>query len=304
MQLNTALSDFEQMCRNCNILNTDEMKDLFVRTFNACCQLVAEGSNLGLVEPLPESLELVDNLTDKLLSFDSQLINPENFKVALDFMASGGNVLMIQNHTSGADTFVWRTLVNRLFPNKPADEFAYMAGHVVNIYPVPLLFSSAFRRIQIFSDRYKQIAGQLGISEKEMTDQNCRALRSLMIFAKSGGKLVGLYPEGGRGEGELKFGDPNTAIIPQALGRFGNFLILPTYVERATSILPVRRTEQEFNEFLKYLRPGTADIICGQPYYWQDVDQTDKHSIHASIMRSIAALASTEEARGPWKQNN
>jgi 1-acyl-sn-glycerol-3-phosphate acyltransferase len=275
------------------------MIELFQNTFAVCCKMAKEGASRGLVEPIPESLQLV-NKFENLVSLESKLINPENLETALSFMKAGGNVLMVQNHTSGADTYVWRTLVNRYFSDRPlADEFAYMSGHIVNIYPMPLLFSGTFRRIQIYSERYKQITGN-HITHRDMVNQNCRALRALYNFVKPSGKMVGLYPEGGRGEGALKFGDPNTAIIPQTIAKFGNFMILPTYVNGATSILPVKRGENEFNEFLNYIQPGTADITCGTPYYWADVDQSSKENIHATIMHSIAALAPTLEARGPW----
>lgn len=291
------LENFLALCQrsNCKIAPA-----VFEETYKACCQLARDGAKLGMVEPLPASVSLVNCLADSLISKDSKLINHYNLQIALDFMAGGGNVLMVQNHTSGADTFVWRTLVNRYFRRNPADLFAYMSGHIVNIYPMPLIFAGSFRRIQIFSERYKQLSKELGISEEEMTQQNCRTLRSLLTFVSPGGKLIGLYPEGGRGEGALKYGDPNTAIIAEAISRMGEFMILPTYVEGATSILPVVRSSNEFNDFLKYLRPGRAHITCGDPFYWSQVDQSSKESIHASIMLAIAALAPNEAARGPW----
>ena len=295
--MTTVLENFLAMCQrsNCRIDSA-----MFEETYESCCQLARDGAQLGMVEPLPASVSLVNCLADSLISKDSKLINHYNLQIALDFMSGGGNVLMVQNHTSGADTFVWKTLVNRHFRRRPADSFAYMSGHIVNIYPMPLIFAGSFRRIQIFSERYKQLSKELGISEEEMTQQNCRALRSLLTFVRPGGKLVGLYPEGGRGEGALKYGDPNTAIIAEAISRTGEFMILPTYVEGATSILPVVRSNNEFNDFLKYLRPGCAHITCGAPFYWSQVDQSSKESIHSSIMLSIAALAPNEAARGPW----
>jgi 1-acyl-sn-glycerol-3-phosphate acyltransferase len=294
----TLLENFLAMCKrsNCKL----DVVAVFKEAYKACSQSARDCAQLGMVEPLPTSVSLLNLLTDQLVSKDSQLINSYNLQIAFNFMISGGNVLMIQNHTSGADTFVWRTLVNRCFHQRPADSFAYMSGHIVNIYPVPLIFAGGFRRIQIFSERYKQFSKELNISEEEMIKQNCRALRSLMKFVEPGGKLVGLYPEGGRGEGSLKYGDPNTVIIAEAISRSGELMILPTYVEGATSILPVQRGPNEFNDFLKYIRPGCANIICGTPFYWSGVDKSSKESIHAAIMTAIAELAPDDLARGPW----
>jgi len=297
-----------------------EARKLFLEALLANAELMDRNVNLGMTEAVPASRDLLDFLGVQLVSRESQLIGAEHVQTALDFAAQGGNVLMIQNHTSGADTLVWDTLLNRVFPNRPADDFAYMAGHVVNFYLLPVLLSAGWRRFQIYSSKYKAQAEALGLTTEQTTNQNVRALTDLVNYCSTGGRMIGLYPEGGRGEGALIKGDARTAKIPEIVASVSpkGLMILPTYVREATSILPVVRCPEEFGLFMEHIRAGTAHITAGQPMLYEEmlpqqaeicacrgelgVDENvaTKILVHQTMMLAIAALTQTIAARGPW----
>lgn len=297
-------------------------RDLFFAALRANCAVMDRNVNRGMTEPVPASTALLDFLGEQLVSAESQLFGVEHVQMALDFAAQGGNVLMIQNHTSGADTLVWAALLNRLFPGRPADQFGYMAGHVVNFYLLPVLLSAGWRRFQIYSSKYKAQAEALGLTEAQTTAQNVRALADLVNYCRTGGRLIGLYPEGGRGEGALIQGDPRTAKIPEIIAGASpkGLMVLPTYVMGATSILPVVRGPEEFVFFMEHIKSGTSNIRVGRPMLYEEMLPCEeqigacradlgvdgnvavKVLIHQTMMLAIAALAESIEARGPWAQ--
>lgn len=295
-----------------------ELETLFMRALDVNAARMEACQSMGFVAPLPESRALLDFLGRALVHPQSRLVHPEHMQEALQWMRRGGNVLMVQNHTSGADPVVWDHLVNREFDHV-ARHFGYMAGHVVSMYLIPLTICAGFGRFQIFASKYKKLAEEFGITEHDMTMQNFRALRELETFVAQGGRLIGFYPEGGRGEGQLLAGDPKTAKIGEVIAERSphGLLVLPTWVEGATSILPVVRGKTEFSEFIQYARAGVSHITCGKPIPWEKLvpsvseveaarteEQTrsmaSKGIIHARTMRAIATLAPTEHAKGPW----
>jgi len=207
-------------------------------------------------------------------------------------------------------------LVNRRFANAARD-WAYMAGHVVNVFLVPLCIASAWRRFQIFSVKYKSLAA--GGTVEEMNAQNRRALTSLKGFVKDGGRCVVLYPEGGRGEGSLKQGEAKTTAIFEIVLKASPYglMVLPSYVDGATSILPVARGEDEFSEFLLHIRRGNGTITFGRPVEYQYIRPTEDEVARAAphcgdcdprkrvtidrVMRLIAELCPSEGGRGPYR---
>jgi hypothetical protein len=176
---------------------------------------------------------------------------------------------------------------------------------VVNLYLLPLVVAGGVNRLQIFSERYAQLVD--GEMRKQMRAQNAAALRRLHAMAGEGGHCIVLYPEGGRGEGTLKPGEPQTMQIAQLIGRTSphGLRMLPSYVV-STDILPVRRGPNEFNEFVEYTRPGNATLRFGQGVRWEDLlpttrlapAETRQHLL-GGVMRHIADLAPTVAARGP-----
>ena len=246
------------------------LQHLFMRSMIANAARIEASMNAPYVPALPESRELIDFLGALIVGEESQLIGADNLRRALDFMSSGGNVLLVQNHTSGADTIVMDHLVNKLFAGA-AKDWMYMSGHAVNLFLLPLTITGALHRIQIFSTKYCTRADD--IVRANMKAHNAQSLATIAPIIMQGGKLIGLYPEGGRGENGLLPGEPRTMKIPQlmSLASPTGLMVLPTYVSRATSILPVVRGDNEFNEFLEHIRPGNANIEFGPGVMWNDL---------------------------------
>ncbi|MFA5048174.1 MAG: 1-acyl-sn-glycerol-3-phosphate acyltransferase [Patescibacteria group bacterium] len=243
---------------------------LFMRSMIANAARIESSINAPYVPALTESRELLDFLGTIIVGEESRLIGADNLRSALAFMTTGGNVLLVQNHTSGADTLVMDRLVNDEFSGV-AKDWLYMSGHAVNLFLLPLTITGALHRIQIFSTKYCVQADEAVRSS--MRTHNARSLATIAPIIMDGGKLIGLYPEGGRGEGALLPGEPRTMKIPQLMASVSpkGLMVLPTYVRDATSILPVVRGDNEFNEVLEHLRRGNASIEFGPGVMWSDI---------------------------------
>ncbi len=292
-------------------LRQDQMEILhilFEQSLESAAQILTTQTNAPYVPANNEGRAFLDFLQSLIVGDESRLIGENNLAQALEFMAEGGNVLLVQNHTSGADTIVMDYLVNQRF-NNAAKQWIYMAGHVVNLFLLPLTICGGLSRVQIFSAKYCQHA-TLEVLAK-MQEQNARALGQLAPLVSNGGVLIGLYPEGGRGEGGLKSGEVRTMKIPQVLHMASpkGLMILPSYVSGATSILPIVRGEREFEEFITHVRRGNANVQFGPGVMWKALQPSDenlssqavKQYLIDRVMRLIAQLAPTDAAKGPYQ---
>jgi 1-acyl-sn-glycerol-3-phosphate acyltransferase len=296
------MSQIPDLLRRVGIYGTEagkKLEGLFWRSLEAGLKKIGIGSCAGSVDSTPEGQELMDTLGQQLVLPDSRLIDGHHFEEALEFCRRGGNVLLVQNHTSGADVLATYELLNRHFDDV-VKGFWWMSGHVVNLYPIPLMLSSALNRFQIFSMKYRSLAAKQEETDEEtwMRAQNSRALRAVIKVTIDGGKIVVLYPEGGRGEHGLIRGVAETMCIPEAMSAKREVMVLPTYVCNATSVLPVVRTENEFSEFLGYATTGTVDLQIGKPYLWDTLQGMGKQSQADHIMSTIAEMAPTDKLRG------
>lgn len=279
-----------------------ELYQVFMRSFRVCAERIQDDSDKGLVEAIVESRDLIEHLARLLMNADSTLYGAEHFARALAFREQGGNVLIVQNHTSGADILATHALLSKDFPGVPA-QFIWMAGHVVTKYLLPMLLAAGATRVQIFSVKYKSMAE--GQDATWMEAQNRRAIRALMQRTSKGGQFVVLYPEGGRGENGLIPGVSNTMAIPAILDRCNlGAMVLPTFVWGATSILPVVRGEDEFSRFMEYATRGSAHVRVGEPVMWSDIVARygdDKQAQVDAVMRYIAALSPSENLKGVYR---
>jgi 1-acyl-sn-glycerol-3-phosphate acyltransferase len=281
-----------------------ELFQVFMRSYHVCAARIEEDADKGLVDAIVESRDLIEHLARLLMNADSTLYGAENFARALAFREQGGNVLIVQNHTSGADILATHALLSKDFPGVPA-QFIWMAGHVVTKYLLPMLLAAGATRVQIFSVKYRSMAQ--GQDAQWMEAQNRRAIRALMQRTSKGGQFVVLYPEGGRGERGLIPGVANTMAIPAILDRCHlGAMVLPTFVWGATSILPVVRGEDEFSRFMEYVDRGSAHVRVGEPVYWSEIvarHGEDKQAQVDEVMRLIAALSPSEDLKGVYGNN-
>ncbi|MBI2990175.1 MAG: 1-acyl-sn-glycerol-3-phosphate acyltransferase [Candidatus Magasanikbacteria bacterium] len=305
-------------------LEIDEKKliDAFMRSFEISLQRMGPDLNQGFLDAVPEGLDLLHLVEPQLLASGSTLSGGEHLAEVLDFLAKGGNVLVVQNHTSGADTSAFRELVRQHHGEPVMDQAILVAGHVVNLYLIPLTIMCGLRFFPIFSAKYKEQAQAACKNDvaTEMAAQNRRAMMAMVQAAQQGGKMMWVYPEGGRGDGRLLQGHAQVAKIPELIASASSrgLMIWPTYIE-ATDILPVHRIgEDEFCEFVLWMKRGRAHAACGKPMMWKEICPSEndvcahatghdvsgsiarKQILHVRIMRAIASLAPTEYAKGPW----
>lgn len=255
---------------------TDAFRKLVLGSLDACADIMEASLTMGMVEQVQIARELWNMTGDIFVSKDSELVGENNLKQALRFMADGGNVIVVQNHRSGADTVCFEAMVNRtLRTGDVCKNWAYMSGHAVNLFLIPLVFTAALRRFQIFSAKYLSMGGT-GMDNATMGQQNMRALLALRQHMGSGGKLLCYYPEGGRGDDGMKKGEPKTSCIPRIVGKASKrgLLILPTYVHGAVNILAPNRGPNEYNEFLEIIQRGQVSIRIGRPVYWNEISQS------------------------------
>lgn len=291
------------------------LRDLFFGSLRACMERIKNCLAEPYVPVIPESREFYDYLGKLIVGKDSKIVGAKNLEKAYEMRRQGWNVLLVQNHTSGADMIAMEQLIARAGIGR-TDDWSYMAGHVVNLYLIPMTLAGAFGRYQIFSVKYRSL-GACG-NEQQMHEQNCRALHTLMDHSRRGSHFVVVYPEGGRGEGRLLDGVPQTMKIPQIMADSPKGLVLvPTYISGATSILPVRRGENEFNEVLEHTVVGNATLTVGEPVIWDELTPCNRELATAmatskkrsvalnqcyiqKVMQMIADLAPTDMERGSY----
>ncbi|MES2623586.1 MAG: hypothetical protein V4576_04250 [Patescibacteria group bacterium] len=280
----------------------------------ACPALLTDKAMLqGQVKSIPAARSFWNLCGDMLLSNDSTLVGVEHLSRAFDHQRGGGNVVLVQNHRAGSDMLVMETLIRRHLGFDACDNWFYMAGHVINLYLIPLLWSAGLNRFQIFSVKYGTSAVD-GMTEQSMTRQNIRAMRSLGIHADQGGTLTVYYPEGGRGTGCMKKGEPKTSCIPRNIaGSDKPLLILPTYVQGTENLLPQDRGSHEFNSILNNIKSGTASCIIGEPIAWEALVEANKshegdrpvwnQRICDTLLTLVAQLGPEDEA-GPYSMEH
>lgn len=325
--------EIPRFCKRLGLCGTQEilLSTLVEESYHAAVSLMNTSLSSGMVEPTKTGRALYNFMSDMLVCpNDSRILSGhKNLETAMTFLTNGGNVLLVQNHRSGADSVITEYLLRKLYGKDIAADWAYMAGHAVNLCLIPLMFfASALRRFQIFSVKYKSM-GITGADDRSMVEQNLRALRSLQDYVSPGGKLVVLYPEGGRGDNHVISGQGRTMKIPELMHAKSSvgLMILPTYMHGATSILPVARIVNEYNEILMRAQRGSGQLSIGTPVMWNDIQpqtlavttmaqqlmeehtcrtQTEANS-HAkktilvnTVMGLIAALAPNDHERGPY----
>jgi len=119
--------------------------------------------------------------------------------------------------------------------------------------------------------------------------------------------------------GSLKQGEAKTTAIFEIVLKASPYglMVLPSYVDGATSILPVARGEDEFSEFLLHIRRGNGTITFGRPVEYQYIRPTEDEVARAAphcgdcdprkrvtidrVMRLIAELCPSEGGRGPYR---
>jgi len=332
-----VLSALQETCQRNRLCEdvTSELRCRFLQSLRAVMPTIGEKSrSVGVTEPIAESRDIFNALGDHFVSHDSVLHGGEHFEQAQEHLKGGGNVLLVQNHQSGADNLLMETLLRRAYGDDIVQDWAYMSGHAVNIYAIPLIMTSGLRRFQIFSAKYQSMAasgGQImqetGADAAEMNRQNNRAMRALLRYATEGGKTVVLYPEGGRGDEAMVRIEPKTTAVPYLMTKNDiPLMILPTFVSGTRNILPVTRSDNEYNEFIQNARVGAGSMTVGAPVPWTDIvgfaedrsvidryvqnGMVDGDIGDKSITRVIAAdtighliarLAPDEQARGPYQ---
>ncbi|MFC1612320.1 1-acyl-sn-glycerol-3-phosphate acyltransferase [Patescibacteria group bacterium] len=302
-------------------------QDDFSHALDVTIQRIDADKKKAFVEMVPASRQLIDTLAEIFITKDSELINPQYVEQALDFMEQGGNVLVVQNHTSIADGFVWDALVNREFPekNNPAHKCIQLAGHVIYAICLHATLAGSMRCIQLISTRYKysRIASQeTKFTQEEIETKNKVAHKKLQELCLEGGQWVALHPEGTRSRsGRLEHGDDKTAKIAEIMEQSSpnGLWVLPVFIQGAAEIFPALEGWEK-RKFIHALKPTKCNVICGKPVPWEkicpkqetilayqnatkslmNIGIARKQLIHAQIMRLLADLAPKQELRGFW----
>lgn len=299
--LTVAIPDFSRRI-GLTAEDESELVRLVYASFDACRLKIAGWLKEGYTPILPEGRALIEFLFERLVSQESTLAGGNHLEEAIAASREGANILIVQNHRSGMDTGVFETLIWRNYGKGFALPWSYMSGHIVNHFMVPLLFTASLNRYQIVSIRYQAV---LGMPPAECRAQNTRAMTAIRRSVKNGGKVIGLYPEGGRGDIGMKRGEAQTACIAQLIARTPGkkgFFVLPTYVDGAPNLLPPRRGENEYNEIFANLRRGTAHVRIGSMIPWEQIETegADHQRLVDRMLAPVAALAPDEVSMGPY----
>lgn len=289
----------EALLRLCERLGIDPepLTTAFMDALRVNAATLASTLNSPYVPTVPESRRLLDLIEDYLVG-GVRAFGLEHVGAAQALAEQGNTVLLVSNHTSGADTLVLDRTVNDRFGSGTTAPWTYMSGHAVNLFLLPLVVSAGVSRIQIFSAKHASMVD--AETRAAWQAHNVASMRQVAAVARRGGQMLVLYPEGGRGENHVLLpGEPRTMGIPQLLAKHspGELYVLPSYVE-ATDILPVWRDPYEFNAFLELARRGSATLAFGAPRRWSELqpgtplrgDELRSYQVR-EIMQLIANLA-------------
>lgn len=287
---------------------TDETRDVvtevFIRAFEANADLTERNVNKGLTDVSDEARALRNELCSLLVKPESKLHGIKHFQTAQRHMNEDGNILLVQNHTSIADMLVTEALIRRSFGHRITDDWAYLSGSPMNEPSLQLIISGGFHRFPITSTKFQARANNK--EEKvAMQRQNARSMKALRDHVDAGGKLVVMYPEGGRNNGSMEKIKPTAMYIPKIMARSGKkLMILPTCVDGAVKILPPDPTDKnEHNTPFQRCSRQKADMTIGTPVLWDDITRfSNDPDIAADLIGyMIADITPDYEQRGHYK---
>jgi hypothetical protein len=256
----------------------DAITEIFLGALRANTDLTKQNANKGLTDVSPEATKLRDALCGFLVEPESRLCGAGHFRTAQEHMAEGGNVLLVQLHTSIADMLVTVELMRKEFGGEVTDDWAYMSGSPMNnLSSLQSIISGGFRRFRITSKKFQSLTD----SEDERADMqmgNVRSMKALIKHAETGGKLVVLYPEGRRNGGTMQKVEPTAMNIPRIMAKTGKrLMILPTAIDGADKILPPNPADiNEHSTTFQRCSRGKADMAIGAPVNWDDIADFSK----------------------------
>jgi len=247
-----------------------------------------------------ESKALVGFLSDRLMR-SWEIEGMSHLLGALDFYRSGGNVVIMSNHTGVIDApvadYILRRALSEEYP------MTWVAGKRVWESVFLRMFSRCVDLLTMFGEKYVQVAA--GTPEFDrMRARNVAMLR----WMRSHRSVWFAYPQGTWcNTGRLTPGKANVMDILGTLGgrNYENTMVLPAFLDGPEKIVPPsekqKKGEDDFGDFLELLTPGEVSYRFGPPLSGRELAFSQEEGIRA-VMYGIADLAPTEEARGPYAQ--
>ncbi|MBN2087860.1 1-acyl-sn-glycerol-3-phosphate acyltransferase [Candidatus Peregrinibacteria bacterium] len=277
----------------CERLNTTKIaRERFINLFLDSYEAYFGLENKNPTPHTPEGRKLTDGISELLVQNNSELIGKEHYDKVKQHMDRGGNVLLIQNHTSIADMLVMEALMRRFIDSLSTEDWAYITGGPI-ADPKTIqgtAISGGYHRFNVHSEKALSKLAANPAELKSAKHQNISTIRALYGHAMQGGKLVVVYPEGTRNDGIMERAKPFTTLIPSTMTKEGcpPLLVLPTYMYGANKILPVARNDKnEFSTQLQKCNRRKADMTIGQPINWSDIiSHAQKHEIIRTYISS------------------
>lgn len=273
----------------------------YVRELKFKSVLVREGKRRIFIPSTRESEELVGFFIRRLIT-SWKLEGERHLESAIAFRESGGKIIIMSNHTGGVDApvadYILRQALTEEYPR------VWVAGKRIWESIFLRLFSRCVDLLTMYGMKYVRSA--TGEEAASIRAHNTAMLRWMK---KNPRHLFFAFPQGTWcNRGYLTEGEPMAMRLVWNLrdkSKSGeDVMVLPAFLSGPEKIVPPIDMQEagdaEFYHFLDKLTPGHVSYRFGVPLRGSDLFVlSDEEGIDV-VMRSIADLAPTEEAKGPY----
>jgi 1-acyl-sn-glycerol-3-phosphate acyltransferase len=281
----------------------------------------------GRHTPSPAMEALLNRCLDDFID-DEQLevIGLENFLAAQELVENGADVIIAPNHTSPLDGSLLFKAIRDTYPNIPLP--AIVMSQVFEYARITALLTSGLYKFPVFQPKHLQKFEELGYQEavSQMVQQNLTMLRCLIRFLQTEDKQLFLYLERDRNNHTMGQPEPKVIELLEMIAESRRLqekplYILPVHISGLESIFPNREGVNELDIFWETISVGGGRVQCGKPVLYEELrqeainpeymrsvaeriggnltqEQKTHFAIAFTILRRIAALAPSEEAKG------
>jgi 1-acyl-sn-glycerol-3-phosphate acyltransferase len=207
------------------------------------------------------------------------LLGERNFVKAHELIQEGHNVLLVQNHTSVLDTYIFYTAIMNTFGHY--QNLAFMMSQNFLYVRITALMTAGGNLFRTFQpkhiQRFRDMGGAHSAAATTMMRQNCATLRELGNYCERGGRMVCLYPERDRnqvmGQPEprylrmlevLKPKDPRCEVYVLPVNTTGRAPIIPN----------AHGTPNEMDTMWDRVQIGYGETHVGAPVKLETIERT------------------------------
>lgn len=287
--------------------DAEELKRLFKLASDFEERFTRDGETPQVFMPTAETSKALVSYFMWRLIRSCSVENGEYFRKAIEFHRTGGNVVIVSNHTGGIDAPAVDHVLGIFFGKAYLDlNRTWIAGKRIWDSKFLRMFSRCVDLLTMFGEKYVQSA----VGTEAFSDMRRRNTAMLNCMRNQGRRSLWFsYPSGTWSNlGQLMHGRPEFMDLLKSFGDKGErTIVLPAYLDGLDGprgIVPPSPEQlagqDGFYDFLRMIRPGSVAMRFGSPLSGSKLYGMPNEQGIDAVMHAIADLAPTEEARGPY----